>query len=124
MTAAATTGDVGEDWRSDMTADEVRTLLDLEPNATCGYVRVTFMSHAAHRAGRIAGAVRGRAADGLGAVFHADAAGAGEAAPDPERPALSLLSRRSDRGAADAGTARRSITSSGRICEAGHMCNC
>ena len=29
---------------TDLTADEVRRLLDLEPNATCGFVRVTFMS--------------------------------------------------------------------------------
>jgi predicted cupin superfamily sugar epimerase len=29
---------------SDMTADEVRKLLQLEPNATCGFVRVTFES--------------------------------------------------------------------------------
>src|ERR1700730_6919896 len=28
----------------DMTADEVRSLLELEPNATCGLVRVTFVS--------------------------------------------------------------------------------
>jgi len=27
-----------------MTADEVRQLLDLTPNATCGYVRVTYLS--------------------------------------------------------------------------------
>src|SRR5436189_5711933 len=29
---------------NELTADEVRTLLKLEPNATCGFVRVTFMS--------------------------------------------------------------------------------
>jgi len=28
----------------ELTADEVRTLLKLEPHATCGFVRVTFMS--------------------------------------------------------------------------------
>lgn len=28
----------------DMTADEIRELLKLEPNATCGFVRVTFLS--------------------------------------------------------------------------------
>ena len=27
-----------------VTADEIKTLLDLTPNATCGYVRVTFSS--------------------------------------------------------------------------------
>ncbi len=29
---------------NDMSYDEVRKLLNLEPNATCGYVRVTFIS--------------------------------------------------------------------------------
>ena len=29
---------------TDMTAEDVRRLLDLTPNATCGYVRVTFIS--------------------------------------------------------------------------------
>ena len=28
----------------DLTADEIRTLLKLEPNATCGYVKLTFVS--------------------------------------------------------------------------------
>ena len=30
--------------QDDLTADEVRSLLNLEPNATCGYVRVTYVS--------------------------------------------------------------------------------
>jgi uncharacterized protein len=29
----------------DLTAEEVRTLLHLEPHATCGFVRVTFISN-------------------------------------------------------------------------------
>ncbi len=29
---------------NDLTADEIRKLLNLEPNATCGFVRVTFVS--------------------------------------------------------------------------------
>ena len=28
---------------NDLTADEIRRLLDLEPNATCGFVRLTFV---------------------------------------------------------------------------------
>ena len=28
----------------DLTADEIRTLLQLEPNATCGFVRLTYLS--------------------------------------------------------------------------------
>lgn len=34
----------GPSMHNDMTYDEVRKLLNLEPNATCGYVRVTFVS--------------------------------------------------------------------------------
>ncbi len=36
---------------SDMTADDVRQLLQLEPNATCGFVRLTFVSSQAIAAG-------------------------------------------------------------------------
>ena len=32
------------DMTADLTADEIRTVLELEPNATCGFVRVTFVS--------------------------------------------------------------------------------
>jgi uncharacterized protein len=35
----------------DLTADEVRSLLRLEPNATCGFVRVTFVSKQSIAAG-------------------------------------------------------------------------
>jgi len=35
----------------DMTADEIRSLLALEPNATCGFVRVTFVSQQSIAAG-------------------------------------------------------------------------
>src|SRR5258708_7221961 len=31
------------DMSGDLTADEIRELLDLEPNATCGFLRVTFV---------------------------------------------------------------------------------
>lgn len=34
----------GTSMHNDMSYDEVRKLLNLEPNATCGYVRVTFVS--------------------------------------------------------------------------------
>ena len=36
--------DEGTPMTADLTADEIRSLLDLEPNATCGSVRVTFVS--------------------------------------------------------------------------------
>src|SRR5438045_8420934 len=35
----------------ELTADEVRSLLKLEPNATCGFVRVTFVSNESIAAG-------------------------------------------------------------------------
>jgi uncharacterized protein len=35
----------------DLTADEIRGLLDLEPNATCGFVRVAFVSKQSIAAG-------------------------------------------------------------------------
>jgi predicted cupin superfamily sugar epimerase len=41
-TSAATIGRAA--MINDMTFDDVRKLLDLTPNATCGYVRVTFVS--------------------------------------------------------------------------------
>ncbi len=54
---------------NDMSYDEVRKLLNLEPNATCGYVRVTFVSKQQIAPGRIAGAVRERAAGRIGACI-------------------------------------------------------
>ena len=36
---------------NDLSADEIRTLLQLEPNATCGFVRVTFVSKQSIAAG-------------------------------------------------------------------------
>ena len=38
----------------ELTADEVRKLLDLEPNATCGFVRVTFVTKQSIAAGGLA----------------------------------------------------------------------
>ena len=38
---------------ADLTADEIRTLLALEPNATCGFVRVTYMSKQTLAAGAL-----------------------------------------------------------------------
>lgn len=41
---AAATPETSVKTLSDMTADEVRTLLNLEPNATCGFVRETYVA--------------------------------------------------------------------------------
>jgi predicted cupin superfamily sugar epimerase len=39
------TFDVQTPMTNDLSAEEVRALLKLEPHATCGYVRVTFISN-------------------------------------------------------------------------------
>src|SRR5204863_4259006 len=41
---AAARGAKAAPMTSELSADEIRGLLKLEPNATCGYVRVTFLS--------------------------------------------------------------------------------
>jgi predicted cupin superfamily sugar epimerase len=43
LTSTATVAQ-GASMHQDMSYDDVRKLLNLEPNATCGYVRVTFVS--------------------------------------------------------------------------------
>src|SRR5262245_52371473 len=95
---------------SDMTFEDVRKLLDLSPNATCGYVRVTFVSKHKIAAGGMQ-VPFARKAGWIGALLHADARGAGEAPPHPQRSALSLLSWRSDRSADVAGK---------RVCRTSH----
>jgi hypothetical protein len=64
------------DMVDELTADEVRTLLKLEPNATCGFVRVTFESAHSIAAG-------GLSAVGLRALFHGDTRRAGASSPHP-----------------------------------------
>ena len=63
----------------DLTADEIYSLLQLEPNATCGFVRVTYSSKQSIMPGG-AGVVCGRAAAWLRTLFHDDADRAGAAA--------------------------------------------
>ena len=55
----------------DLTADEIRALLELQPNATCGFVRQTYLS-ALSIAPNGLPACR-RPAVGLGTLFHGDA---------------------------------------------------
>jgi predicted cupin superfamily sugar epimerase len=43
-----------QDMHRDMSADDVRKLLDLTPNATCGYVRVTYIARNQVAAGGMA----------------------------------------------------------------------
>jgi predicted cupin superfamily sugar epimerase len=42
--AQSTGTPTGTPMSNDLTADEIRKLLNLEPNATCGFVRVTYMA--------------------------------------------------------------------------------
>ena len=44
----------------ELTADEIRSLLKLEPNATCGFVRVTFVSKESIAAGGLPAAQKPR----------------------------------------------------------------
>ena len=78
----------------ELTADEIRELLKLEPNATCGFVRVTFPS----KQSIVPGGLAAPFADGrpLGSALYfmvKPHRRAGAASPHPQRPALSLLSR-------------------------------
>jgi hypothetical protein len=57
----------------ELSADEIRSLLQLEPHPTCGFVRITYLSSKMIVPGGLAGTVRERAADGLRAVLHGDA---------------------------------------------------
>jgi hypothetical protein len=80
---------------NDLTADEIRKLLQLEPNATCGFVRVTYESKQSIAAGVLLAPFAGKAAIGFGAIFHGDAGRARPAAPHSQCATLPLLSRRS-----------------------------
>ena len=63
------------------TADEIKTLLKLEPNATCGFVRETYKSALSIAPGGLPAPFdKGRPARHR-ALFHGDARGAGEAPP-------------------------------------------
>jgi hypothetical protein len=62
-----------------VTAEEIRALLKLEPNKTCGFVRETYKSDLAIAPGGLPAPF---AAGRHGALFHGDAGSAGEAAPD------------------------------------------
>lgn len=79
---------------NDLTADEIRKLLQLEPNATCGYVRVTYESTQSIAAGVLPAPFAEKRPLGSGVVLHGDAGRARSAAPHPQRATLPLLSRR------------------------------
>ena len=51
LAADAQTVSQGTPMTDELSADDIRTLLKLEPNATCGFVRVTFVSKHAIAAG-------------------------------------------------------------------------
>jgi uncharacterized protein len=106
-----------------MTADELRTLLKLEPNATCGFVRLTYVSKQAI------------AADGLPAPF-ADGRPLGSALYFMVTPGAPVRLHRirndqlyhyylGDRSKCSCctPTARPSASSSDRICAAASACS-
>ena len=53
----------------DLSADDVRKLLDLTPNATCGYVRLTFVAKNEIAAGGMAAPFAGKRPVGSGLYF-------------------------------------------------------
>src|SRR5437867_12799809 len=85
------TFDVQTRMTNDLNAEEVRALLKLEPHATCGFVRVTFISNQRIAPGGLpAPFLDGRPA-GLHTVFHGHSGCAGAPASHPQRSALSPL---------------------------------
>ena len=64
-----------------VTADEVKSLLKLEPNATCGFVRETYKSDLMIAPGGLPAPFADGRPLGTALVFHGDAGSAGEAAP-------------------------------------------
>ena len=107
---------------TELTAAEICRLLNLEPNATCGSVRVSFVSQQPIAAG---GCQR-RSRTGSHSAPRStsgDARRAGAASPHPQRAALPLLSRRSARGvpAAQRRSSERVII--GPICAPVSACN-
>src|SRR5215475_11047970 len=83
----------------ELTADEIRTLLKLEPHATCGFVRMTYLSPQPIAAGGLPPPFSDGRPLGSALYFMVTP---GAAPPHPQRSALPLLSRRSARGLAAA----------------------
>ena len=83
----------------DADRDEVRALLKLEPHPTCGFVRITYTSTQTIAPGGLPAPFADGRPMGSALYFMVTPDAAGAAAPHPQRPALSLLSRRPDRGA-------------------------
>jgi uncharacterized protein len=67
-----------------LSASEILNLLKLEPNATCGFVRLTFVSDQPIAAGASAAAICRSTARGLCALFHGNAYRPGATAPHPQ----------------------------------------
>ena len=81
-----------------LTAEEIVKLLDLQPNATCGFVRVTFTSPLAIAPGGLPAPFADGRPLGSALYFLVTPTAPVRPASHPERPALPLLSRRSARG--------------------------
>jgi hypothetical protein len=99
MRASPGRKDLVREMTDDLTADEIRALLKLEPNATCGFVRETYLSKLSIAPGGSPAPFADGRPLGSALYFMMSPAAPGEAAPHQEQPALSSLSRRPDRGA-------------------------
>ena len=71
-----------------MTADEIRVLLKFEPHATCGFVRVTFMSEKWIRPWWIKATICRRPSSWVRSLLYGNAGGTRAFAQDPQRSAL------------------------------------
>jgi hypothetical protein len=76
-----------------LSADEVRVLLKLEPHPTCGFVRETFRSIQSIAADALPAPLASARPLGSALYFMVTPRRTRAASPDPERPALPLLSR-------------------------------
>ena len=81
---------------NEMTADEIRALLKLESHATCGFVRVTFMSEKRIAPGGLPPPFAEGRPIGSALYFMVTPDAPDATAPHPQRSALSLLPGRSD----------------------------
>ena len=89
LAAASIAPSTGNAMTAELTADDVRSLLQLEPNATCGFVRVTFSSSRAVAPGGLDAPFSAGGPLGSALYFHGVTPVApGEAPPHQERSAL------------------------------------
>jgi hypothetical protein len=79
---------------ADLTAEEIRALLKLEPNATCGFVHLTYLSTQSIAAGGLPPPFADARPMGSALYFMVTPTAPVRLPPHPQRPALPLLSGR------------------------------